>query len=219
MRLSNTLMMNETLLPTGKKAFTLAEVLITLSILGVVAALTIPSLVNRQSDLAAQVKLKKAISNYEDVAAVYMVENEAGTFDIAKPATGSNADCTKLANYFKIVEGPTAANSNAGCEFTTADGAAWYINKDGYATVTDAKASPRYAVTMWTVNGQVNGLGKTDGVTNIPSALETYKPYGAALVPSSRTMAPANLFLNGTYECGSGKAPTLDTTNDDVKCS
>ena len=76
MKLSTTMIMNEKLLPESKKAFTLAEVLITLSILGVVAALTIPSLVNRQSDLAAQVKLKKAISNYEDVIGTYMAENE-----------------------------------------------------------------------------------------------------------------------------------------------
>ena len=51
MKLSNTMMINEKLLPTGKRAFTLAEVLITLSILGVVAALTIPTLVNRQFPL------------------------------------------------------------------------------------------------------------------------------------------------------------------------
>ena len=43
------------------KAFTLAEVLITLSILGVVAALTIPSLINRSSDVAAKSRIKKHI--------------------------------------------------------------------------------------------------------------------------------------------------------------
>ena len=47
-----------------KSAFSLAEVLITLAILGVVAALTIPTLVNRQSDLMAMTKIKKSISNY-----------------------------------------------------------------------------------------------------------------------------------------------------------
>ena len=64
MKLSTTMMINETLLPTNKKAFTLAEVLITLSILGVVAALTIPTLVNRQSDLAAQTRIKKATHRF-----------------------------------------------------------------------------------------------------------------------------------------------------------
>ena len=80
MKLSNTMIINETLLPNSKKAFTLAEVLITLSILGVVAALTIPSLVNRQSEMAAIVKMKKAISQYEQVVEVYMAENEAKDF-------------------------------------------------------------------------------------------------------------------------------------------
>ena len=63
MKLSNTILLNESLLPSNKKAFTLAEVLITLTILGVVAAITIPSLVNRQGEVAARTKLKKAIAN------------------------------------------------------------------------------------------------------------------------------------------------------------
>ncbi len=42
-----------------KKAFTLAEVLITLGIIGVVAALTIPTLIQRYEERATVVKMKK----------------------------------------------------------------------------------------------------------------------------------------------------------------
>ena len=45
-----------------KSAFTLAEVLITLGIIGVVAALTIPSLVQKQQDKATVTALKKVYS-------------------------------------------------------------------------------------------------------------------------------------------------------------
>ena len=152
MRLSNTMIMNEKLLPNTKKAFTLAEVLITLSILGVVAALTIPSLVNRQNELAAITKMKKAISTYESVAEVYMAENEATRFDVA---------CANLGQYFKQVEGAGQ------CAFTTADGVRWIFgNSDGNGTpanasrgnavIFDSKTSPRYGVVLWTKAGLVN---------------------------------------------------------------
>ncbi len=151
MRLSNTMIMNEKLLPNTKKAFTLAEVLITLSILGVVAALTIPSLVNRQNELAAITKMKKAISTYESVAEVYMAENEATRFNVA---------CANLGQYFKQVEGAGT------CRFTTADGVVWVFGNNevenspatsstGNAVIFDSKA-PRYGVLLWTKAGLVN---------------------------------------------------------------
>ncbi len=46
--------------PLGKKGFTLAEVLITLAIIGVVAALTIPSVVKNYRDTQYKTQFKKA---------------------------------------------------------------------------------------------------------------------------------------------------------------
>ena len=46
----------------AKAAFTLAEVLITLAIIGVVAALTIPTLLNNYNDKVLETKYKKAIN-------------------------------------------------------------------------------------------------------------------------------------------------------------
>ena len=153
MKLSNTLIVNEILLPNSKKAFTLAEVLITLSILGVVAALTIPSLVNRQSELAAIVKMKKAVSQYEQVAEVYMAENEATTFDVG---------CGDLDDYFKQVTGAGE------CTFTTADGVEWHFGSGetnaapkGYAIAYDSATSPKFGVIMWAKGGVANGTTGT----------------------------------------------------------
>ena len=149
MKLSKTLMINETLLPSSKKAFTLAEVLITLSILGVVAALTIPNLVNRQSDIAAQTRLKKAISNYHDVVEVYMIENETqNAKDMLK------ADCSNASLYFKITQ-------QQNCTFVTADGTSWvWVPATGNAYIADtnliAGNKPRYGVILWNANGFVN---------------------------------------------------------------
>ena len=157
MKLSNTMMINEKLLPTGKRAFTLAEVLITLSILGVVAALTIPTLVNRQSDLAAQTRIRKAVSAYEDMAAIYMAENDAARVDEA---------CAGLSDYFKQV------NGGGTCDFTTADGVRWVFGGDAAASdpgnqgnviVYDSANAPRYAVVMWAKAGEANGTGNNNG--------------------------------------------------------
>ena len=155
MKLSNTMIMNETLLPNSKKAFTLAEVLITLSILGVVAALTIPSLVNRQSEMAAIVKLKKAISQFEQVTEVYMAENEAQ--DIKGLVKDSN--CTGLADYFKVVD--TISTGQSKCDFTTADGVEWVFSYNDtankiYAIAYDSKTSPKYGVAMRADDGAAN---------------------------------------------------------------
>lgn len=43
----------------GKSGFTLAEVLITLGIIGVIAAMTLPVLVNKNSDKVLDVQYKK----------------------------------------------------------------------------------------------------------------------------------------------------------------
>ena len=46
----------------AKAAFTLAEVLITLAIIGVVAALTIPTLLNNYNDKVLETRYKKAVN-------------------------------------------------------------------------------------------------------------------------------------------------------------
>lgn len=147
MKLSNTIIIKETLLPSNKKAFTLAEVLITLSILGIVAALTVPMLINRQSDLAAITKLKKAISTFEQAADVYMVENESS--DI----TGMAESCATLKQYFKTTKDN---GSDSGCVFTTGDGAHWEFLPDGIAMVMDSDKKPRFTVLVWAAGGQAN---------------------------------------------------------------
>ena len=62
-----------------KVAFTLAEVLITLGIIGVVAALTLPSLIQKQHEKETVAKVKKA---YSILSQAYLSANtEFGSFD------------------------------------------------------------------------------------------------------------------------------------------
>lgn len=226
MRLSNTMMINETLLPTGKRAFTLAEVLITLSILGVVAALTIPTLVNRQSDLAAQTRIKKAISAYEDVIGIYMAENEA-TSAANMMDGGAGAACTNAGDYFKIAD--TLAADATGCSFTTVDGAAWRFDPaTGNATVVDSATNPRYGVIMWNLNSRVNTVGASNSTDNVPADGDLQKATynGVTLVNGSRGLTDAIHFMQGrsgndTYSCPQGQIATVtgNALARDVQCA
>ena len=72
LNLSTTLVVSDrvichpTFMPSRKKnAFTLAETLIVLAILGVVAAITVPTLVKKQSEAANRTKIKKAMRTYD----------------------------------------------------------------------------------------------------------------------------------------------------------
>ena len=197
MKLSNTMIMNETLLPSNKKAFTLAEVLITLSILGVVAALTIPSLVNRQSEMAAIVKLKKAISTYESVAEVYMAEEEATNLS----GLGANS-CALLAERFKIVNG-------SGCTFTTADGVLWKFDGNGYALAFDSVKAPRYGVAMWAENGLVNSTQTGTFGSGAPTA-SIAPPSGA--IGGDTFAAPAHGYFSAADMLKIDKSKKFDST-------
>lgn len=90
-----------------KQGFTLAEILITLGIVGVVAALTAPALVQNVGSAQVGPKLAKAVSTFE-VANENML-NEAGapTIQAAGALSGDGANeeanyINALANYMKV---------------------------------------------------------------------------------------------------------------------
>ena len=64
-----------------KTGFTLAEVLITLAIVGLIAALTLPGLNSNVNNRRIGPALAKAINNLENANRMILVENEIGTID------------------------------------------------------------------------------------------------------------------------------------------
>ncbi len=82
-----------------KAAFTLAEVLITLAIIGIVAAMTIPTLIADQQNKALQAQLKKAYSEINQALKLYQAENGI-------PLTSNNIGIKELKEnimpYFKV---------------------------------------------------------------------------------------------------------------------
>lgn len=97
-------------------AFTLAEVLITLGIIGVVAAMTMPTLINKTNDKANITAMKKAYSILSQatisVANEYPIESWSMT-------TGQLSAAEEIFNYYKpylkIVKDCGCANKALGC--------------------------------------------------------------------------------------------------------
>ena len=103
-------------------AFTLAEVLITLTILGVIAAISIPAITNNYKERVAISKLKKAyalLENAYNVAVVYNGQVETWV-DLAND-WGSGANSARNTRYFNyllknnIVDKKTCGFADDGC--------------------------------------------------------------------------------------------------------
>ena len=98
-----------------KKAFTLAEVLITLGIIGVVAAITLPALIQKQQEKILVNQLKKSYSAFSQAFLMVVAENgPAESWDIGNDDTPEGAN--KLYNLFKphlsVIED---CGANSGC--------------------------------------------------------------------------------------------------------
>lgn len=103
------------------KAFTLAEVLITLGIIGVVAAFTIPSLMNSYQKQTYITALKKAYSTTNQ-ALIQMAADKGcigdlGCTGLFSPTTTNQTFGDEFAKYFKVMKncGDYSTSSIPGC--------------------------------------------------------------------------------------------------------
>lgn len=91
---------------TNINAFTLAEVLITLGIIGVVAALTLPVLLQKHQEQVLINSAKKAYSEILQAAKMYEVQNDSpgdwlGLFEAKNGVPNSEQLAEEFAKYFK----------------------------------------------------------------------------------------------------------------------
>lgn len=99
------------------KAFTLAEVLITLAIIGVVAAITITAITKNNNEKETVTKVKKAyttLSQAFKLADVYSGEVSTWGWDYAGSPTGANNALNAMAKYLNI-EKKCGTDTGAGC--------------------------------------------------------------------------------------------------------
>ena len=85
-----------------KKGFTLAEVLVTLGIIGVVSAMTVPSLMQNHQRKTYVAQLHKFYNELSQAALQYMTDKNAINLKEAGLIDQASAD-KFIENYFKIV--------------------------------------------------------------------------------------------------------------------
>lgn len=84
-------------------AFTLAEVLVTLGIIGVVSAMTVPSLINNYQRQSYVTQLHKVYNEVQQAASQYIIENNA--LDLKEAGLSSDSAIDEwMKKHFKIVK-------------------------------------------------------------------------------------------------------------------
>lgn len=96
-------------------AFTLAEVLITLGIIGVVAAMTLPTLIQKYQRLVLETQLKKTYTTLSQGIQKAMADDGVTSFydtEFFEACKQSNSDACKqvLIKYFKIIDSSSMKN-------------------------------------------------------------------------------------------------------------
>lgn len=156
--------------PFTKKAFTLAEVLITLGIIGVVATMTITVLVPKIQDMQFKEAAKEAFSKASQAIQLMKVDNGG---DLSAFAGSSAAFYNSVTKYFKTIDTITnvpsvgasniykTSNGHQGqtywmaYQFIATDGMFWAVN---YWNSSSAEIN-KYALTV-----DVNGYQKAPNV-------------------------------------------------------
>ena len=201
----------------GRKraAFTLAETLITLTILGVVAAITVPMLINKQMESANRTKLKKAMAAYEKALNQMIIDYDIKGVITATEGFGIG-ECDISSKYFKAVEILNANN----CRFKTADKVWWDITdiehpvislKDQLtdAMVTGVKANSddyKDDKTLFSMTGEI-----TNGIVRINDQADTGLTDDAK-ANLDKIYAFMNKDGSGSTTTGGGGTPVVEDT-------
>lgn len=163
------------------KAFTLAEVLVTLGIIGVVAAMTLPSVIEKHREKAIVASLKKTYSilnsAYLSAVAEYGTPDEWGLGAATDPGASNNL-ANKFLPYLKVTtvcephkgkpcmpKGKYSFHFDKSAELTINDAGAWQkraILSDG-TTLIFSSSSPdcsSYGMICGNIDVDVNGFKK-----------------------------------------------------------
>ena len=112
---------------TVTRGFTLAETLIVLVILGIIASITIPAVVRRQMEANNRARIKKAMTVYDTAINKFIIENQLKS-DAAVYQIAPKNNCTFTSQYFKAVENIEENGNKNLCKFKSTDGVWWDIS-------------------------------------------------------------------------------------------
>ena len=102
-----------------KKGFTIAEVMVVVVVMGVIAVMTVPNVIKKYQEALERTKIKKSMASYDTAINKMIIENGLKSESLLKEWAESN-DCANSVEYFKYVK-------RDGCIFKTSDGVYWDI--------------------------------------------------------------------------------------------
>ena len=108
-----------------KSAFTMAEAITILVLLGAIAAITIPTLIHNHTKVIKRTQLKNALATYKTAVKSMVAENKfTSTEALDNWAVGPNGDCAPAKAYFQVAQ----TDAQNPCIFKTPDGTWWYLD-------------------------------------------------------------------------------------------
>ncbi|MBR1460028.1 prepilin-type N-terminal cleavage/methylation domain-containing protein [bacterium] len=160
-----------------KKAFTLAEVLITLTIVGTIAALTVPQVIQDYKYKLYTTQLKKVYAEVsEAVETAKTNENTDHFYQTKAFSETSNADVGAqffLTNYFAHIDADTAANlaspAEGDLQFTSMDDAVIESNLIGGIGYCIKTKSSSIICANYDEGGVLNVVTDVNGLKNPPN--------------------------------------------------
>ena len=204
-----------------KKGFTLAEVLVTLGIIGVVAALTIPAL---NANVAAQKigpALSKAVNTLENANRRALIETESTAFSTddylgaINTYLNGNLYTPSTAYSVKQYNGTTAVSIDKKV-LVTKDGIGYYTKTESTAPSVTVTDSEKYAGTYYKVYIDINGpesapnsLGKDVFYFPVDKAGSVI-PYGGLMWKDYASGSNILWKTSGTYCQGSSVTTGLE---------
>ena len=130
-----------------KKGFTLSEVLITLAIIGVIAAITLPSLMTDTASAQVGPKLAKAVSMFEQGNESLLNAHSVDTLTDSGFLTANTDYGNELSNYLKIT-------LSSGSTYVSKDGSSYTISiGDAPTNTTHAAHKQRVGSVTIDING------------------------------------------------------------------
>ena len=189
-----------------KNGFTLAEVLITLAIIGVVATLTLPALMTNTQEQQAKTALKKGINTLTEAA---QMQNAIAGYDYASLSSSTTTQDGTMSLYQLLADRASVDYKNSG---ETNEG-----DKDAGKLGAVASGTGNYVVFFrdgsaisYTPNDTLKGVTGVEPGSNVGTSLSDGLPNGFLVVLDTNGPKGPNILSN----CNGNVAANSDAGGD-----
>lgn len=185
-----------------KKAFTMAEVLITLGIIGIIVAITLPSIITKYKRKAAETKLAKFYSVMNQAIRMSIAEHGEILIDNTNKTDAANAEYIEkwykenITKYIKTIHDEGADKRSDYYKVAFIDGSGFNSYMSGSSDITGK--SNLYI--FYCLNYEICELGQYDGENQF---LFVYSPTKMMVEPGYSGSSITNL-KNGCYDKNKG---------------